>query len=169
MRTILAVAAVVAGLVGCSLQQSRDTALAASHLVALKDQYTYALDTYTRHIAHVPQPRRTQVERAWAVVELLHDRIQTGDLPALAEALALYDVARPAWQDLRAEAVALIEAGAIADPLERMRLVEIDRRAQRLDEAVQRLAASTQTSAGSLAGIVADLAPLVALVVRSAL
>ncbi|AUN95394.1 hypothetical protein [Pseudazoarcus pumilus] len=166
MRTILILIAAI--LIGACTPASRDATLAASHLVALQDQYQHAAAIYERHIDTVPEPRRAEVQRAWAVVELLHDRLQTGDLPAIAEALALYEIARPAWRELRAEAVAMIEAGQIADPLERMRLIEIDRRAQRLDEAVQRL--SVQGADGmSLAGIVADLAPLVALVARMAI
>src|SRR5690554_6121194 len=109
---LLAVLCVVV-LTACT-SASRDATLAASHLVALQDQYQHAAAIYERHIDTVPEPRRAEVQRAWAVVELLYDRLQTGDLPAIAEALALYEIARPAWRELRAEAVALIDSGQIA-------------------------------------------------------
>lgn len=168
IRTIVLVAFAFI-ITGCTGPQARDSTLAVAHLVALKDQYASANLIYQTHIGSVAQPRRAEIERAWAVVEMLHDRVQHGDLPARIEALALYELARPAWQKLRVEAVALIASGLISDQLQQMQLVEIDRRARRLDEAVQRLAESQQTTTGNLAGIIADLAPLVALLARTAL
>ncbi len=167
--TLFAAVLAFVAMIGCTAQQSRDTALAAAHLVALQDQYAHAAEIYHRHVDDVPEPRRAEVERAWAVVELLYERLQANDIPALVEALALFELARPAWQQLHDEAAQLIASGAIADPLDQLRLVEIDRRARRLDEAVQRLVDGQQAGAGGLAALVADLAPLVALVARAAL
>lgn len=165
---VLLVIAVTLG--GCTAQQGRDAALAAAHLVALNDQYDHAREIYRANIVKVPEARRAEVERAWAVVELLHARVNAGDVPALAESLALYEIARPAWAQLRAEAVALVAAGQIFDPLERARLIEIDRRARRLDEAMLRLLAEPPgRPGGGVVAVLSELAPLVALVARSVL
>ncbi len=168
-RTTILIATLVAAALfgGCTAQQARDTALASAHLVALQDQYKHAARIYDAHINDVPEPRRSVVQRAWAVVDVMHGRLQSGNAVEIVEAVALYELARPAWQQLRDEAVALIASGKIQDPFDVARLMEIDRRAQRLDESMQRLAAGNGGT--SMASIVGDLAPLVSLVARLAL
>ncbi|AUN95891.1 hypothetical protein [Pseudazoarcus pumilus] len=161
---VLAWAALV--VVGCTATQGRDVALAAAHLVALEGEFDHAREIYRAHIDQVPDARRAYVERAWAVVEVLHARVQSGDIPSLTEALLLYEMARPAWLQLREEAVALVDAGTLADPIERTRLLEIDRRAKRLDEVVQRLGTAPRSTGTEIVALVGDLAPLVAMLAK---
>lgn len=167
-RTLILIATLVVAALfgGCTAQQARDTALASAHLVALQDQYEHAARIYTANINDVPEPRRAAVQRAWAVVGVMNERLQSGDAVEVIEAVAFYELARPAWQQLRDEAVELIASGAIADPFDVARLMEIDRRAQRLDESMQRL---SEPGGRGVAGIASDLMPLVSLVARLAM
>lgn len=160
---ILLLAAVLGA---CTAQQARDTALASAHLAALQTQYEHAERIYNDNIENVPAPRRSAIARAWAVVDVMNARLQSGDAIEVIEAVAFYELARPAWQQLRDEAVELIASGAIQDPFDVARLMEIDRRAKRLDEAMKRL---NEPDGASVSSVVSDLMPLVSLVARLAL